>query len=163
MQIRHERPSDHETIFDLTKAAFEPMSFSDGTEAQCVSRLREDGDLTISLVATEDDEVIGHIAFSPASIDGVSDGWFGLGPVSVWPSRQGEGIGGNLIRRGLDELRAINAKGCVLIGNPLLYQRFGFVSDGCLVYRDLPTEYVQWASFGKYKPSGILRFSNGLE
>lgn len=77
MRIRRELPDDHRVIFDLTKAAFDQMSFSDGTEAQSVNRLREDGDLKISLVATEDDDVIGHIAFSPASIDGVSEGWFG--------------------------------------------------------------------------------------
>lgn len=57
--------------------------------------------LTLSLVAEEDGQVLGHIGFSPVLIDGAEKGWYGLGPVSVLPARQGEGIGGKLIREGL--------------------------------------------------------------
>jgi len=163
MQIREESLEDHTVIFDLTQAAFAPMAFSDGTEAACINRLRDDGDLTMSLVATAGGAVVGHVAFSPAFIDGVSDGWFGLGPISVWPDQQRNGIGRALIERGLDAMKTLGAKGCVLVGNPDLYSRFGFHSDGRLVYRDLPVKLVQWVAFGGSTPSGALRFSNGLE
>ncbi len=163
MDIRPETPRDHQAIHRLTKTAFEPMSFSDGTEADCINSLRDDGDLTLSLVATNDTGVIGHIAFSPAFIDGVSNGWFGLGPVAVWPHLQNRGIGGALIDTGLRQLRRIKASGCVLIGDPEYYSRFEFRSDGGLAYRDLPTKYVQWLAFDGARPFGVLKFSPGLE
>lgn len=163
MKIRPETPSDHETICHLTKAAFEPMPFSDGTEADSLNSLRGDGDLTLSLVAADDASLVGHIAFSPVFIDGHRDGWFGLGPVSVWPRLQRKGIGSALVNEGLGRLRQIKADGCILIGDPGYYSRFGFQSDGGLVYRDLPSRLVQWLAFGDRKPSGVLRFSPGLE
>jgi putative acetyltransferase len=163
MEIRPETPSDHETIHHLTKAAFEPMPFSDGSEARRINALRDDGDLTLSLVAIGDAGIVGHIAFSPVSVDGHSYGWFGLGPVSVWPHLQKKGIGSRLVNEGLDQLRQIKAEGCVLIGDPGYYSRFGFQSGNGLVYRDLPSRLVQWLAFGSRKPSGVLRFSQGLE
>lgn len=163
MEIRSEIPSDHETIYHLTKAAFEPMPFSDGTEADSLNALRDDGDLTLSLVAADDADLVGHIAFSPVFIDGHCDGWFGLGPVSVWPHLQRRGIGSALVNEGLDRLRQIKADGCILIGDPGYYSRFGFLSGNELVYRELPSRLVQWLAFGDRKPSGVLRFSPGLE
>ena len=77
--IRNERSGDEETIHILTLAAFEPMAFSDGSEAPIIQSLRKSGDLTLSLVAEEDGTIIGHIAFSPVTIDGIHNNWFGLG------------------------------------------------------------------------------------
>ena len=163
MLIRAESEADHPVIFELTQAAFASMAFSDGTEASCIDRMRDDGDLILSLVAIKGERIVGHVAFSPASIDGVSDGWFGLGPLSVWPDQQRRGIGRSLAQEGLAALRKQGAKGCVLIGNPDIYSRFGFQSDGGLVYRDLPPRLAQWVAFDGVKPSGALRFCNGLE
>ena len=163
MEIRPETPTDHETIYRLTKVAFQSMPFSDGSEADSIDALRDDGDLTISLVAICDAVLVGHIAFSPVSIEGRRDGWFGLGPVSVWPRLQGTGIGTVLVNAGRDRLRRIEADGCVLIGDPAYYGRFGFRSGNGLVYRNLPDRLVQWLAFGDRKPSGVLRFSPGLE
>jgi putative acetyltransferase len=139
------------------------MAFSDGTEAERISALRRDGDLALALVATDNTAIVGHIAFSPVFIDGHCDGWFGLGPVSVWPHLQRKGIGSALVNEGLDQLRQRKADGCILIGDPGYYSRFGFVSGDRLVYRDLPSRLVQWLAFGDRKPSGLLRFSPGLE
>ncbi len=163
MQIREERPEDKTAIFDLTKAAFKPMPFSDGTEAEAIDRLRADGDLIWSFVAIEDAVVVGHIAFSPAFLTGSEDGWMGLGPVAVDPGRQQQGIGSRLIKYGLDVLRQNGAPGCVLIGDPKYYSRFGFIGDGRISYRNLPPENVQWLAFGAKKPSGVVTFSPGLE
>jgi len=107
--------------------------------------------------------IIGHIAFSPATIDGKSDGWFGLGPISVHPSFQRSGIGTRLVHEGLSMLKARGAKGCALIGNPDYYRRFGFVSDGRLSYGDIPQAYVQWLSFGHAIARGRLAFSSAFE
>ena len=163
MIIRDEQPADIAAIHALTEIAFAPMAYSDGTEADCITKLRKDGDLTYSLVAVDEGEIVGHVAFSPVTLDGKSDGWFGLGPISVTPTRQKSGIGSALIHEGLNRLRAINAKGCTLIGDPNYYSRFGFVSDGTLTYHDLPTEYVQWLGFDGHTARGKLIYSPGLE
>jgi len=144
MEIRPETPKDYECIYALTNVAFEFMPYSDGTEAECINKLRADGDLKLSLVAVEQGNIVGHIAFSPAFIAGISKGWFGLGPVS-------------------ETLKKRKASGCVLIGNPNYYGRFGFVGDGCISYRGLSDEIVQWMSFDGMTPKGIVKFSPGLE
>lgn len=163
MRIRPETRDDFEAIHALTRAAFAPMAYSQGNEAECVARLRADGDLVVSLVAIAESEIVGHVAFSPVRLDEVFNGWYGLGPISVAPNRQRRGIGGALIGRGLTELRGLGAQGAVLIGNPGYYSRFGFVAEGRLSYRDLPSAYVQWLAFGATKPAGVLTFSAGLE
>ena len=163
MHIRDERPGDEARIYEVTEAAFAPMPFSDGSEPDCVNKLRADGDLTVSLVAELDGAVMGHIAFSPVFFDGERDNWYGLGPVSVWPDLQKQGIGKALIEAGLEKIKTLGAKGCVLIGDPGYYHRFGFVADGRITYRDLESQYVQWLSFGAQKPSGVLVYSPGLE
>jgi len=163
MDIRLEKSSDHETIYDLTQTAFAPMPHSQGDEGDCINTLRADGDLALSLVAEDAGRVIGHVAFSPVFMDGKFADWQGLGPVSVLPGLQKTGIGSALIKTGLAEIRKNGAKGCVLIGDPAYYVRFGFAGDGRLSYRDLSSEFVQWLAFGNEKPSGILTFSPGLE
>ena len=91
MEIREETPADEEAIFTLTTAAFEPMPFSSGTEATIIDNLRSDGDLTLSLVATIDNIIVGHITFSPVKVDRQKKHWFGLGPVSVAIISSGKG------------------------------------------------------------------------
>ncbi len=139
------------------------MPFSDGTEADRINTLRNDGDLTLSLVATDNNAIVGHIAFSPVFLNGRRTQWFGLGPVAVWPNHQRKGIGSALVNEGLELLRRVEAKGCILIGDPNYYGRFGFQSGTEMTYRDLPSRLVQWLSFGDVKPLGVLRFSPGLE
>src|SRR5689334_4880150 len=109
MQIRLERPEDAATIHALTDAAFKGMPFSDETEAGVIDGLRAAGALTLSLVATEGGEIVGHVAFSPVQINGEAGDWYGLGPVSVWPDHQRRGIGQALIRDGLQRLRSLGA------------------------------------------------------
>lgn len=159
MEIRSEQPRDVSNIHQLTADAFAPKTFSDGTEPAIIDKLRAAGDLTLSLVAIKDNVLVGHVAFSPVSIDGDTQGWFGLGPVSVLPELQRQGIGSAIINEGLRILRNMNANGCALIGDPNYYRRLGFVSDGNLHYKDVPDEHVQWLSFEKTHPIGQLVFS----
>lgn len=163
LKIRPEMPGDTGDIYRLTQAAFEPMPFSDGDEAECIEKLRSDGDLVVSLVANRCGKLVGHIAFSPVFLNDRFKRWYGLGPISVAPARQRDGIGTALINHGLAKLRQLDARGCVLIGDPNYYSRFGFVGDARLTYRDLPPEFVQWLAFGDDKPEGRLRYSPGLE
>lgn len=158
MKIRLERPRDAATIHALTDAAFKGMPFSDQTEAKVIDGLREAGALTLSFVATEGDDIIGHVAFSPVRINGEAGDWYGLGPVSVWPDRQRTGIGQALIREGLQQLRSLGAGGCVLLGDPAYYCRFGFEHDPDLYDVHAPRWAFQRISFDGSRPKGVVTF-----
>jgi putative acetyltransferase len=114
--------------------------------------------MTISLVAEADGVVIGHIAFSPVTVDGRNEGWFGLGPVSVDPDRQGNGIGSRLVLEGLALLKANGAKGCVVLGDPHLYMRFGFEQNPRLRYEGVPPEYFMEQAFEFPVPEGCVAY-----
>ncbi|WP_184398762.1 GNAT family N-acetyltransferase [Rhizobium sp. BK650] len=163
MLIRLERTEDADAINELTRVAFEPMPFSNNTEARIVRNLRASGDLTLSLVAEDGGEIVGHVAFSPISVGDIKQGWYGLGPISVKPERQRQGIGRALILNGLDLLRERNATGCALIGNPSVYRGVGFESDGKLTYGDVDKRYVQRIVFQGAPPSGALKFSPAFD
>lgn len=163
MKIRPEQIGDEAAIRALTERAFEPMPFSSGTEASIVDQLRNDGDLALSLVWVEGDEIVGHIAFSPVSIDQEHTGWYGLGPVSVRPDLQRKNIGSGLIIEGLAQMKDMGAAGCVLVGDPGYYCRFDFQSDGNLVYGEVDPQYVQWLSFCAEAARGVLRYSPAFE
>lgn len=144
LRIEPERPGDTIKISQITTTAFAPMPFSDGNEARVIDALREAGALTVSLVAiAADGELVGHVALSPVRIDGQPSDWYGLGPVSVAPEIQRRGVGSALIAEGLDRLRELKAGGCVLLGDPNYYRRFGFVSVPTLTHRGKPNAYFQ--------------------
>lgn len=161
--IRPERPEDADAIHDLTVRAFAPMPFSSGTEAPIIRALREAGDLTLSLIVEADGAIAGHVAFSPVTINGDHAGWFGLGPVSVEPDKQRQGIGKALIARGLEILQRDGAAGCALIGNPAVYRCMGFESDGALKYGDLDAKLVQRVIFRGAAPRGELKFTRAFD
>ncbi|HVT52814.1 MAG TPA: N-acetyltransferase [Dongiaceae bacterium] len=152
MEIRPERPEDIADIRYITEAAFLPMAHSNQAEAEIIDALRAADALTISLVAIEDEELIGHVAFSPVTINGQSDGWYGLGPVAVRPDSQRQGVGTALIRKGLGRLEALGAQGCVLLGDPDYYMRFGFETVPGLELPGVAPEYFQCLTFGGRKP-----------
>ena len=160
--MRPEAPGDEETIFQLTEAAFKGMEFSDGTEPYIVDKLREDGDLTLSLGALDKLRIVGHIAISPISIsDGTTD-WYGLGPVSVWPDMQHRGVGGTLIRRAVADTQGRGAKGIALLGSTEYYPRFGFKHEPQLKYPGPPAEYFQCLLLEGDLPSGEVSYSHAF-
>ena len=126
MIIRKETESDIEAIFQVTQAAFANHPYSHQTEPFIVNALRAAQALAISLVAEVDGKVVGHIAFSPVDIADGSPDWYGLGPISVLLALQKQGVGKPLMREGLALLKASGAQGCVLVGDPRNYERFGF-------------------------------------
>lgn len=156
MNIRTESPADFPTIRNILKAAFATEPHSRQTEHLIVEELRKAGAMTIGLVAEEDGVVVGHIAFSPAKIDGKDCGWFMLGPVAVEPSHQKRGIGGALIREGLRQLRALGAKGCALVGHPAYYGRFGFAHVVSLGMEGVPPEVFFALPMDGQVPRGVV-------
>jgi len=158
MIIRPERLADTAAIRQVVATAFQDSPHSNGREADIVDALRAGGALTVSLVAEEADSVVGHIAFSPVAIDAESSGWFGLGPVAVLPHRRRRGIAEALIKQGLAQIKELGARGCVVLGEPAFYGRFGFESDPDLRFGDLPSQYFQRLVFFGDPPIGLVNY-----
>ncbi|WP_394727033.1 GNAT family N-acetyltransferase [Altererythrobacter sp. GH1-8] len=163
MEIRSEQLQDECAISAIITAAFLGAKHSGGDEAEIVEVLRKSGNLTVSLVAVLDNTVVGHAAFSPVSIDGHYRGWFGLGPVAVSPDRQGKGIGAALIQNGLQRLRQQKSLGCVVLGDPHYYARFGFVADPNFSLAGVPPEYFQRLAFsGQSNVGGRVQYHSAF-
>jgi putative acetyltransferase len=159
MKIRHETSQDISVIEQIIIAAFDGKWYSDQTEHLVVNRLREAGAMSVSLVAEIEGKVVGHVAFSVVTINGIDQGWYGLGPVSVLPELQKQGIGSKLISEGLSVIREKGAKGCVLEGDPEYYQRFGFKAYPGLFYEGTPApEYFMALPFYDDVPEGKVEF-----
>jgi putative acetyltransferase len=160
--LRPERPEDVDAIRTLTETAFKTAPHADGTEHIIIDRLRAAGALTLSLVMEADRAIVGHVAFSPVTVSDGSTDWYGLGPISVDPARQGEGIGGRLIGEGLQRLKALGAAGCVLLGDPAYYSRFGFVADPKLTLDGVPPEYFMRVAFSPVYGGGTVSYHPGF-
>ncbi|MBI1910898.1 MAG: N-acetyltransferase [Deltaproteobacteria bacterium] len=162
MIIRNEIESDIEAISAVTKAAFANHPHSNQTEQFIIIALRADNALTVSLVAEIEGKVIGHVAFSPVSISDGTHNWYGLGPVSVLPEHQKQGIGKALINKRLSLLKKSGAKGCVLVGEPKYYERFGFRNSSGLILEGVPQEYFLALPFDNDKAQGAVVFHHAF-
>lgn len=158
LTIRSERPADEAAVAEVTRAAFASHPHSSHTEHFIIQSLRQAHALSISLVAELEDRVVGHIAFSPVTISDGSAAWYGLGPVSVAPELQGKGIGRTLIQQGLGQLRERRAAGCVVLGEPSLYGRFGFTNDPGLFLPDVPQEFFLSLCFSSRSGRGEVTY-----
>jgi putative acetyltransferase len=119
--IRPERPADVDQVRHVHLSAFDtPL------EADLVDALRRDARPLVSLVADADDAIVGHIMFSPVTLDSDPMLMMGLAPMAVVPTRQRRGIGGALVRDGLARCRALGAAAVVVVGHADYYPRFGF-------------------------------------
>jgi putative acetyltransferase len=162
LRIRDETPADIADIGAITAAAFAPLAISSHTEQFIVEALCTAGALSVSLVAEVDGEVLGHVAFSPVAIADGSAGWYGLGPVSVRPDCQRQGIGKALITEGLARLRRLGAAGCCLVGHPDYYRQFGFANAPGLTVDEVPAEFVFALPFAGSTPQGNVTFHEGF-
>lgn len=122
--IRLEAPGDFASIRYVNEQAFGQKE-----EAEIVEKLRDRAALTLSLVAVQGNEVVGHIAFSPAVVASQSSNFVAtaLASMAVLPAYQRQGIGGQLVRAGLEECRNSGHEIVVVLGHPTYYPRFGFV------------------------------------
>lgn len=160
--IRSETDADVSAISDVTVAAFKTLEISNLTEQFIVAALRAAKALSISLVAEMDGRVIGHIAFSPVTISDDTRNWYALGPVSVLPEYQRQGIGNALVLEGLSRLKDMNAQGCCLVGHPDYYGKFGFKNPSGLLVAGVPPEVFFALSFDGRYPQGTVTFHKGF-
>lgn len=156
--IQRERAGDEQAIHDVTAAAFKDHPHSDQSEPFIIGRLRDQGALTLSLVAEDEGRIVGHVAFSPVTLTPPVAGWFGLGPVAVSPDHQAKGIGSRLIHEGLAMLAAGGAAGCVVMGDPDYYQKFRFRHESSLVFPGCAPQYFMALAFSGAVPEGTVAY-----
>jgi putative acetyltransferase len=161
--VRSETDADAGAIAEVTAAAFRTLEISNHTEQFIISALRAAKALTVSLVAEVDGRVVGHIAFSPVAISDGTRNWYGLGPVSVLPEYQRQGIGKALMQEGLSRLKNMNAQGCCLVGHPDYYGKFGFKNMSGLVLEGVPQEFFLALSFDGHTPQGAVTFHDAFK
>lgn len=166
LHIRPETAHDHHAIAAVTQAAFAQAPHSDHREVFIVAALRAAGVLRCALVAhIADGSIVGHLAASPVTI---TDGnmqlhdWVGLGPVSVLPQWQRQGIGTQLIHHAMEQLSAQGVAGCVVLGDPAYYGRFGFAPLPALQLPGVPPAYFMARAFGGAVPRGVVSYHAGF-
>lgn len=162
IQIRPETPADVQAIEAVTIAAFLNAEHTSHTEQLIVNGLRQSGSLTLSLVAEKNGEIVGHVAVSPVVISDGTSMWFGLGPLSIAPGHQRQGTGSRLMHEALYRLRELGGAGCVVLGDPRYYERFGFKIEPGLVLPDVPPEYFMALSFGHFLPRGVVAYHDAF-
>ena len=157
LEIRKEEPKDRDAVHHLNLIAFD-----NGPEAVLVDKLRASCKEYLSFVAVEDSFVIGHILFTPATVEDCSAVGMGLAPMSVVPSHQKKGVGSQLVRHGIEFLRNAGCPFIIVLGHPEYYPRFGF---------ELASKYQlrsQWegvpddAFMIVVLDSGVLRKTGGI-
>lgn len=161
--IRSETTADVDAIRDVTASAFKTLEISAHTEQFIIAALRAAKSLTSSLVAEIGGRIVGHIAFSPVTISDGTENWYGLGPVSVLPAYQRQGVGKALIEEGLSRLKSMNAQGVCLVGHPDYYRKFGFENVPGLVHEAVPHEVFFALSFGGPIPQGTVTFHEAFK
>ena len=118
MIVRDEQVADRAAVHDVVKAAFGRRG-----EADLVDRLREDGSVAVSLVALDEEEIVGHVLLSKM---GAPFAALGLAPLAVRPDRQHSGIGSQLVRAALERANNEGWRAVFVLGDPEYYRRFGF-------------------------------------
>jgi predicted N-acetyltransferase YhbS len=163
INIKEESPGDIPAIGRVITAAFHAAAHTSHTEKFIVDALRRAGKLTVSRVATHEDEVIGHVAISPIKVSGNDVDWYGLGPVAVLPNYQRRGIGSALIMDALLALSDCRAAGCVVLGDPGLYERFGFKANEALTLPGASAQHFLAVAFADSVPGGVVSYHEAFQ
>jgi putative acetyltransferase len=163
VMIRDQTEADFAAVHDLVVAAFKTAPHVCGREQFILDALWRTGAVTVALVAEDGDTIVGQVAFSKVKVGGADVGWHGCGPLSVVPERHKQGVGGALMRAGLERLRALGAKGCVLVGDPGYYRRFGFKNTEAMREPGVPPEVFMALVFAGETPRGDVEFDNAFE
>lgn len=146
--LRPESAEDATAIEVLTLVAFFQAEHGRRDEHQVVAALRADGALAVSQVAEHDGYVVGHVAASPVTLSDGAPGWYALGPVVVGPGHRRQGIGSRLVQAALELLRERGATGCVVLGEPAFFARFGFEREPGLILPGAPPAEFLALAFG---------------
>lgn len=154
--IREATADDHDGIAALINAAF-----GQPDEARLVERLRQDCDMVLELVATNEGELVGHVAFSRLRVAG-DDGSFdavALAPMAVLPDRQGSGVGKSLIENAHHLLEESGEALSVVLGDPVYYAHFGYTHDRASSFEsDYQGEALQALAWGAAPQTGRLTY-----
>lgn len=127
MDIRQEQPTDYDAVYQVVKEAFVDAEHTDGDEQNLIVRLRKSKSFIpeLSLVAVEDEKIVGHILFTRAAVNGIAV--LALAPLSVLPEYQNRGIGQSLIKRGHIIAQKMGYKYSVVLGHEKYYPKSGYV------------------------------------
>ena len=162
LQIRREREDDLLGIRQVVDAAFAAKSHLDHKENKIIDRLRHSNALSVSLVAVQDEVIVGYIAVSPITIRTESsetvNGWYGGGPLAVRPEFHGKGVGTRLVYAARDELSKLGARGCVSLGIPEYYEQFGFERDDGLKFEAAPQKVFRRILLNGEAVRGVVRY-----
>lgn len=162
LKIRPEHPNDTAEIRALITDAFRPAPYYEGAEADIVKLLNESGDMTLSLVAEKDGEILGHVAFSPVQINGEPTEWIGLGPISVPPAHRNKGVAAALVEEGVKRIKELQAHGCVTVGSAKYFKEFGFTNLAGIHLTGAPTKNFLGIAFTDDIPSGEVLFNKAF-
>jgi putative acetyltransferase len=156
--LRDETPADVEAIERVTRKAFLNQPHSNQSEVAIIAGLRGAGALTLSLVAQSGSRVVGQVSVSPVAVSGGAPGWYGFGPLSVDPDFHGQGIGTELVWQCLRAMRQRGAAGCVVLGEPAYFGRFGFRSTPALSLEGAPPGCFLVRPYQRVVPLGTVRY-----
>jgi putative acetyltransferase len=160
--VRDQTEADFAAVHDLVTAAFKTMPHACGREPFIMDALWRAGAATVALVAEDAGKILGQVAFSKVKVGGAEVGWHGCGPLLVLPERHMQGIGGALMQAGLERLRALGAKGRVLVGNPKYYSRFGFENTDAMRVPGAPPEVFMALRLAGETPRGDVEFDKAF-
>ena len=150
--IREGRPNDIAAVRELNRRAF-----GQNQESNIVDALRANGAALLSLVATVNDRIVGHIIYSPASISGKIEG-AALGPMAVLPEYQRQGIGTKLVEAGNAKLKNAGCPFIIVVGHAEYYPRFGFRAaseHGIKCEWDVPDDVFMLLVLDAWKMKGL--------
>lgn len=127
LDIRQEQPTDYDAVYQVVKEAFVDAEHTDGDEQNLIVRLRKSKSFIpeLSLVAVEDEKIVGHILFTRAAVNGIAV--LALAPLSVLPEYQNRGIGQSLIKQGHIIAQKMGYKYSVVLGHEKYYPKSGYV------------------------------------
>lgn len=161
--IRDQTEADFDGVHRLVIAAFKTLPIASGTEPFIMDALWRTGAAVVALVAEDAGAIVGQAAFSKVLVNGRDVGWHGCGPVSVAPALHKRGIGSALMREGLARLRTTGSKGCVVVGHPDYYPRFGFTRADTMRVPGVPPEALMAIRFDGVLPMGEVAFDQAFE
>ncbi len=163
LAIRPETPIDIAAIYGVVQRAFTTQPHADGDEQDLVDLLRARGELTLSLVAELPQRgVVGHIGFSPITVDDADCGWLQMAPVSVEPDLHHQGVGSALIKTALAQLEMQGVRGVGVVGDPAYYERFGFAVLPGLAPDGPEAAYFRAMVWADPAPQGAVRYASAF-